>query len=240
MTTTHAVILAGGLGTRISSVLGEVPKALAPVGSKTFLQWKLSELFENGITTATFLLGHGSVAIREALSAHEACNQTTIDVEVALDGPTLLGTGGALAQHLESLPDAFYLTYGDNLLDLPYEALQERAAQTKLPCVLAVTHLIGAADRANCQVINGAVVRHDKTGAGEFTALDYGVMLLDRRSVEDAIAGLKGPFDLSRILGRLAERGQLAAAVTQMPYWEIGTAESLERLRAHVSHRERS
>ncbi len=235
MKATHAVILAGGLGTRISTLLGDVPKALATVGGRPFLEWKVNELTRNGITSATLLLGHGSAPITELLSTWQSKGRSRISLEVALDGPRLLGTGGALKQHIRSLPETFYLTYGDNLLDLPYQELQQMANQFPFASVIAVTDRIGSADTLNCLLCDGKVARHNKSGASEFNTLDYGVMLLQRQAVEAAAAQLNGPFDLSLILEALAEQGDLVAVMTRERYWEIGTPESLERLRDHVS-----
>ena len=49
----------------------------------------------------------------------------TVDrVEYVLDGPTLLGTGGAIERALPKLPDAFFVLYGDSYLECNFRAVQ--------------------------------------------------------------------------------------------------------------------
>lgn len=59
----RAVVLAGGLGTRLRGVLPDLPKPLAPVNGKPFLEWVLLHLAANGIRTAVISTGYKSEAI---------------------------------------------------------------------------------------------------------------------------------------------------------------------------------
>ena len=231
---THAVVLAGGLGTRITSVLGDQPKALATVADRPFLDWKLDELQRNQISHATFLLGHGS---QEIISFLEK-NNRDLEIDSIIDGPELLGTGGALANALGRLPERFFLTYGDNLLDMPYRELTFAAATATTSCALAVTSKIGPADQPNAVVRQRRVETYSKTYNSFMTFMDYGVMLLAHNQTSEAIQGLHPPFDLAAVLTALADNSDLAAAVTDLPYWEIGTPQTLER--TDIAMRERA
>ena len=222
---THAVVLAGGLGTRIASVLGTRPKALADVAGRPFLEWKLDELRRNSIDHVTFLLGHGSEEIIDYLDG----KGDALEIHSIVDGPQLLGTGGALANALAQLPERFYLTYGDNLLEMPYRELSEAAIRAKTSCALAVTTEIGPADQPNSVVTGSKVTAYSKTHQANMAFLDYGVMLLGRSQVEAITQPLQPPSDLAAVLSSLAEAGELAAAITELPYWEIGTPQTLEK-----------
>ena len=221
----HAVVLAGGLGTRIASVLGTRPKALADVAGRPFLDWKLDELRRNSIEHVTFLLGHGSEEIIDYL---EGTNET-MEIQCIVDGPHLLGTGGALANALDQLPGNFFLTYGDNLLEMPYRELSEAIVRAKTSCALAVSTEIGPADQPNSVVTGSKVTTYTKTHPANMTFLDYGVMLLGRSQVEAITQPLQPPFELAAVLSTLADSGELAAAITELPYWEIGTPQTLEK-----------
>jgi len=222
---THAVVLAGGLGTRVSSVLGNRPKALADVAGRPFLDWKLDELECNSINQVTFLLGNGSEEIIEFLNDRDK----PPEFHCIVDGPQLLGTGGALANALTHLPRNFFLTYGDNLLEMPYRELSEAAAQAATACALAVTADIGPADQPNSVVTGSKVSTYSKIHQANMMFLDYGVMLLNRSNVEAITQPLQPPFDLAAVLSMLADEGELAAAITELPYWEIGTPQTLEQ-----------
>lgn len=226
-----AVVLAGGLGTRARKALGDTPKALADISGQAFLQRKLDELSRNGINHAILLIGHGGDQVQAFIDSTD----TPIEVTVVRDGPTLLGTGGSLLQVLPRLPDDFYVTYGDSLLDLDYHELQASRDSSLLPCALAVTFNVGPADVANCLVDGDRVVRHDKSKCAEMTAVDYGLMILNKDCIERVSGDLLPPCDLSVILGRLASAGQLAAHPTRHAYWEIGTPSSLDTARQHFA-----
>lgn len=88
---TPCIVLAGGLGTRLRSSVPNLPKCLAPIAGRPFLEWQLRSLAERGIESFLLALGYGSEAVLEALKqpwARDLSIQTVIESE-------LLGTGGA-------------------------------------------------------------------------------------------------------------------------------------------------
>jgi len=233
---THAVVLAGGLGTRIRDALGETPKALADLAGEPLLAWKLRELTRAGVQEVTMLLGHRSEPITDWCARRSPTDPPVVAIRE--DGPTLLGTGGALVSALGELPAEFYLTYGDTLLEIDYATLDEARARAGVPCALAVTARVGTADRVNTAIGEGLVTVHHKRGAdSRLTHLDYGVMLLTRATVTAAIPAERSPdepLDLSVLLERLAAAGVLAAAETPCAYHEIGSAATLAATRTWV------
>lgn len=236
MAISHAVVLAGGLGTRIRDALGDTPKALADLDGEPLILWKLRELRRARVSEATLLTGHGSDPIRDwCATAHVDLPSVTL----CDDGPVLLGTGGALLAALPDLPPEFYLTYGDTLLEEEYALLDRARARASTPCALMVTARVGAADRVNTAIGDGLVrVHHKRGGDASLTHLDYGVMLLTRATLTATATSLgspTGPLDLSVLLERLAEAGVLAAAVTALPYHEIGSASTLTATRQWAS-----
>lgn len=88
---TEAIILAGGLGTRLRSVVSDVPKCMAPVAGKPFLHYVIGYLQKQGVDKFIFSIGYLSKAIEDFLStAYPALNyQLSVEEEP-------LGTGGAI------------------------------------------------------------------------------------------------------------------------------------------------
>ena len=227
---THVVVLAGGLGTRLSPIMKDTPKVLAPVAGRPFLDWKLDEFIRNAITHVTLLLGHGSALVIDYIAERNY----PLSITTALDGPKLCGTGGAVMNILKKQSHDFYLTYGDSLLDMPYQDLYRSRQQMHTPHALAVTSTIGAADRPNCEITDGLITRHDKSDTAGMTATDYGLMLFNPQSLTKAIAVPTQPLDLAHIVNTLAQRHLLAAHSTHHPYWEIGTPDSLAQVTEHL------
>jgi NDP-sugar pyrophosphorylase family protein len=92
MTLPVAAILAGGLGTRLASVLSDRPKVLAPVDGRAFLDILLEQLAGQGVRRAVLCLGVRADQVVDHLKAHPA----PLAVEVSIE-PAPLGTAGALA-----------------------------------------------------------------------------------------------------------------------------------------------
>jgi len=107
------IVLAGGLGTRLRSAVPDLPKCLAPIAGRPFLEWQLRSLLERGVKHFVLALGHGAADVLDSLRqpwAHSLSIDTVIERE-------LLGTGGAarFAMDETGLKDALIVN-GDTFL----------------------------------------------------------------------------------------------------------------------------
>ncbi|WP_034326254.1 nucleotidyltransferase family protein [Aminobacterium mobile] len=110
-----AVILAGGLGTRLRSVVSDCPKALAPIQGKPFLHWLLSFLSRRGIGECLLLLGYKAEQIMEYCGDGRAWG---LSINYSLE-PAPLDKGGALRFALPQIHhDDFLFLNGDTILDV--------------------------------------------------------------------------------------------------------------------------
>jgi D-glycero-alpha-D-manno-heptose 1-phosphate guanylyltransferase len=87
----EAIILAGGLGTRLRSVVSDFPKCMAPVAGKPFLHYVLTHLQKQGVDQFIFSLGYKSEMIIEYVNDQFSMLTSQFSIE---DEP--LGTGGAI------------------------------------------------------------------------------------------------------------------------------------------------
>src|SRR3954466_5246401 len=87
----EAIILAGGLGTRLRSVVSDLPKCMAHVAGRPFLFYVINYLRSQGIEKIIFSLGYKHEIIEEYLAAQFA----TLDYKVVIEKEPL-GTGGAI------------------------------------------------------------------------------------------------------------------------------------------------
>lgn len=107
------VILAGGLGTRLKSVVADLPKCLAPVGSRPFLDIQIHSLARAGVNDVVLSLGHLANLVIEAVGTQLAGASIRHVVE-----RELLGTGGAIAHVLDTLGlDEVLVANGDTFLE---------------------------------------------------------------------------------------------------------------------------
>ena len=105
-----AFILAGGLGTRLRSRFGELPKPLAPIGGRPFLVRQLEWLGGRGVRAAVLCVGFGADRVREALG--EDCCGVRLAYSVEQQP---LGTGGALALARAHVDGPTLVLNGDTL-----------------------------------------------------------------------------------------------------------------------------
>jgi D,D-heptose 1,7-bisphosphate phosphatase len=108
----QAVILAGGKGTRLQSVLGDVPKPLAEVGGVPLLGHQLALLEQHGFEEALLLVSHGAEKIRDWLAGPYA---PKLRVTLVDDGVPRGTAGAVLAAH-HLLAPSFVVLYADTMM----------------------------------------------------------------------------------------------------------------------------
>lgn len=135
MGTVRALVLAGGLGSRLRSVVSDLPKALAPVGGRPFLEYLLRQLSDQGIQDVTICTGYGSNAIQRYV---DDLALPSVRITVS-DEPQPLGTGGALRLAMERHPDgAFLVLNGNSFFDVRFDRLIDTHRATHADVTLAV------------------------------------------------------------------------------------------------------
>ena len=95
----EAVILAGGLGTRISSVLPDIPKCLAPIKGRAAIEIILDNLIQIGVKSCKIAVGYLGDQVRD----HLGKQYKGLPISYSFDGEQLLGTGGAVKKALSTL-----------------------------------------------------------------------------------------------------------------------------------------
>lgn len=96
------LVLAGGFGTRLQSLVSRVPKALAPVGDLPFLHFQLEHWVQQGVKSFVFLLHHQANLIKDYLDVHANGILKDCQFECLVEA-TPLGTGGAVANAVTQL-----------------------------------------------------------------------------------------------------------------------------------------
>ena len=112
----QAVILAGGRGTRLKDITGDLPKPLVDFASKPLLAWQMELLARSGVTEVLLLTGYRSQVIRDVIGDGEAFGLRIIYREEDEENP--LGTAGALLDALDAIQDRFVVLYGDTMVNV--------------------------------------------------------------------------------------------------------------------------
>jgi len=129
----EAIVLAGGLGTRLRQIIPDRPKVLAPIGGQPFLAILLSNLAEKGFSRAVLSLGYMADEITKLFGPRFAGMDLVFVVE---ESP--LGTGGAIRTAMEHcLTDHVFIFNGDTFLDLEAKAVEAQWRNRRRPIIVA-------------------------------------------------------------------------------------------------------
>lgn len=133
------VVLAGGLGTRLRSVVSEVPKCMAPVNGKPFLHYLLTALSQYRISKVVLSVGYKRECIMDWVQVHG--NEFPFEIDFAVE-ETPLGTGGGIRLAMEKCTsDSVCIMNGDTFFDVDLERLKEAHKHSGKLLTMAVKHL---------------------------------------------------------------------------------------------------
>ena len=228
-----AVILAGGFGTRLRSVLTDIPKPMAPVLGKPFLEWIVRFLAAEGVRTIRISTGHLAAKIAEHFEKQPVAD---VSVECVVEREPL-GTAGGFLNAVSApgeRPEAWLVLNGDSLA---FGSLGTMVSLLDRPVVLGALAGVRMDDASRYGTIvhdsEGALERFEekRPGAGMINAGIY----LFRSS-------LLGKFPEQRPLSfetdvfpdLLAANVCLRVFESAGPFLDIGTPESFVEAEAFV------
>jgi NDP-sugar pyrophosphorylase family protein len=230
--TRQAVILAGGLATRMRPRTLKVPKALLEVAGRPFIDWQLEKLASCGLGDVVLCVAFLGDEIRSHVGDGARFG---VRVRYSDEGPNLLGTAGAIRKALDLLAPTFLVTYGDSYLPFDYaEPLRVLEAHPDCQGVMSVYANHGAWDESNSQpdATGEWVLRYEKKRPDlKFSHIDYGAIAL-RREVIAALPWPQPPqpHDLAAIQAELARAKLLRATEARDRFFEIGSPEGISTL----------
>src|SRR5215203_4450498 len=124
----QAVILCGGLGTRLGALTADTPKPLLSVAGAPFLDTLLVELGRHGFRHILLLAGFKAELIAEYAATTPLKARFGLDIDIAVESAPA-GTGGALWQARDRLDAAFLLLNGDSWFDINLRDLAARLSR---------------------------------------------------------------------------------------------------------------
>lgn len=212
----QAVILAGGLGTRLGVLTQETPKPLLPVAGKPFLDYLLWNLKRHGFERILLLVGYKAMQIIEHYGGGERLG---LEIQYAVETAPM-GTGGALRLAQDYLDERFLLLNGDTLLDFNYLDL----ALLEGKAAVALRRVPDAARYGRVRLEGSRIIGFgEKEGSGP-GLVNGGVYVLSRQAVELLPEGVSS---LERdLFPRLVERGELLGKPYEGFFLDIGLPET--------------
>jgi D-glycero-alpha-D-manno-heptose 1-phosphate guanylyltransferase len=133
----EAIVLAGGTGTRLQQVVSDVPKPMALISGRPFLEYLLDYLISQGITKVVFSLGYK----HDLISGHFRDRYRSLAIQYSVETEPL-GTGGGIRLAMWKIEGLNALVVnGDSLFKIDYRALMEFHRKKKPVATLALRKL---------------------------------------------------------------------------------------------------
>jgi NDP-sugar pyrophosphorylase family protein len=225
-------VLAGGLGTRIRPVLGDLPKVLAPISGRPYLAHLVDWLRRFDARRVVLGLGHNASAVVDYLRDSPFPG---IDIQVAIE-PEALGTAGALRFARPWLrTDPVLVMNGDTLTNANLCSLLERHREACAPATMLCVEVDHPA-RYGRVLLNerGHVVSLvEKDPSREVRAtINAGVYLISAGLLDDIARGRA--ISLEKDVFQRLPAGSIAAMTGSFEFIDIGTPESLALASSNV------
>lgn len=220
----QAIVLAGGLGTRLRGVVPDLPKPMAPVAGRPFLAWILDRLADAGFDRVVLAVGYRHEAIRSHFGITYRGMALHYSVE---DNP--LGTGGAirLAGGRVGQYPVFVLN-GDTFLELDYRAMLAAHSDLGVELSVAVCRVPDISRYGALRLSHGRVEAFLEKGPGGPGVINGGTYILSRALLESIPPVGAVSFERQLLEPRVAEI-RPTAFLSEGLFIDIGVPEEYAR-----------
>lgn len=227
-------ILAGGLATRLRPLTETVPKSLLEVNGEPFAVHQLRLLQAKGVRRVVLCVGHLGELVQRVIGDGSALG---LQIEYSFDGPTLLGTAGAVRNALPKLGESFFVMYGDSYLPCDYTAIGRNFVSAGVLAMMTVFRNEGKWDTSNVEFEAGKILAYRKTNRSpRMHYIDYGLGVFRAEAFHNLPK--EKPCDLTALYMDLLQRRQLAAFEVKERFYEIGSPEGLQETAEFLAARQ--
>jgi mannose-1-phosphate guanylyltransferase len=234
----RALLLAGGIGSRLRPLTETVPKCLVPIHGRPLLDYWFDQLFEAGIERALV----NTHWLAPAVEAHVRASRWASRLDLVHE-PVLLGTGGTINANRDYFGgDAFIVAHADNLVSFSVANLLAahagRAADTDITMLAFETDDPRSCGILECDAVGRVKAFHEKVENPPGTLANGAVYVVEETVVHFIAAKGKAFVDFStEVLPAFVGRIQMWK--TDGYHRDIGNIESLKRAEREFVPRQR-
>jgi mannose-1-phosphate guanylyltransferase len=224
----QAVVLVGGLGTRLRPLTASTPKQMLPVGDRPMLEWVMSRLREAGVTEAVLSLGYRPDAFARAYPEARCAG---VALAYAVE-PEPRGTAGAVrfAADAAGIDDTFLVVNGDVLTDLDLAGMAARHRSLGVEGTIALHRVddpsaFGVVTLDGSGVVTGFVEKPDR-GEAQSDLVNAGTYILEPTVLARIPAGVEVSIERSTFPAMVRD-GALAGWPDDGYWRDMGTPSQL-------------
>jgi NDP-sugar pyrophosphorylase family protein len=224
-----AIILAGGVGSRLRPVTLEIPKPLVPVQGKPILTWQVEWLLGSGVQEILVVMPPKWHAAFHAWRSGLGDTGNAVDL---WEEPEPMGTMGAVTHHLlEHMgSEPFFVTNGDELKGLDLTKLESAHRMHQPDATIALVRVPNPSDYGVAEMDGYRIMRfHEKPAIPPSTLISSGLYVIEPSAFEDVDRSKNFLMFEKDLFPRLAETGRLGGCALDGPWFDCGTMERWEK-----------
>lgn len=212
----EAIILAGGKGTRLSSVVSKVPKPMAPVGGRPFLEYIFDRLIKFEFNHVVLSVGYKAEIIIKYFG--EIYRDLKITYEVEKEP---LGTGGAIKKSLKHIvSESAIVINGDTYAELDYSKMLALNAEYK-SIVIGCVHVADTHRYGSLRILDGRVTEFIEKGGVGAGIINAGCYAISKNEMHSEINKTSFSFEEEYLKKKLIS-SQILAIISTGKFIDIG------------------
>lgn len=220
----EAIVLAGGLGTRLRGLIGDLPKPLAPVAGRPFLAWLLDALCAQRMRRIILATGYGADRVKAMFGAR----WQGVDLVYSREQEPR-GTGGAIALAMRALKgDACFVLNGDTRVMLDYAAFHRCVCASGARLGVAISRQPDVSRYGGVRIDRGRITGFNEKGGSGPGFINAGVYWTDRSLLPVPTAAIGSSFETD-IVAPAVEREAVVAFARTSDFIDIGAPEDYKR-----------
>lgn len=225
----EAIVLAGGFGTRLRQLVSDVPKPMAPIAGRPFLEILLDSLARKGFSRVVLSLGF----MADKISDHFGSHFSGLDLVYSVER-TPLGTGGGIRLAMEHVTeDHVFIFNGDTFLDLEADEVEQHWTTHRRPLIVGC-EVVDAARYGRLLVADGALSGFSEKGSAGPGLINAGCYVLGRQHLNGYPVGGAFSFETNYLVHAIATQ-RFDVFVTRAQFIDIGVPEDFLRAQTELA-----
>lgn len=222
-------MLAGGFGTRLRRVVADVPKPMAPINGRPFLEILLTTLDRKGFSRVVLSLGY----MGERIHGYFGERFANLELDYVTESQPL-GTGGGVRLALtRSVSDHVFVFNGDTYLDLEVGKVEQQWKSNGRPIIVG-REVPDASRYGRLLIADGVVTGFAEKGMSGPGLINAGCYVLNRHQLDGFLPGsafsLEGDFLTGEVLS-----GTFDIYVTSGKFIDIGVPDDFQRAQSELA-----
>ncbi len=213
----QAVILAGGLGSRIYPLTKLIPKPMIDINGYPFIYYLIEKLENFGFREVLILVGYKKEKFDNLLSV---CKNFKINIKLVYSPPNY-NTGARIKAAYPYIEENFFLLYGDNFLPFNFSKIWKNYIKNKVDNQMIVYRNDDNFSSSNIKLDkNNIVIDYDSLRNKRYNYVNIGFFILKKKSISNISGNLNCKFE-DEVLKKLIKKKKISAYITDHRYYSL-------------------